>query len=147
MLNSFFLMFSLWNKNSKATNIFKIIWIIYAVAASFSNFNPLFSIINICVFMFVTSAINYTSKIQPKLNSFLSIISVLIYSLFIDTVCYYGIPSWSVGQSLIEYITNGLLFNYKYVFVNMSVMLIAVLILKTLDKYNFKFKSFLKNQY
>lgn len=135
MLNSLILMFSQYNKNRNVSTIFKILWVLCAIAASFFNFNLLFSAINISVFLLMTGAIHYISKICPKINAILSVCSILIYSLFIDIICYYILPSWAEGQSLIQYITNGFLFNYKYVFLNAAVFALVVLCSKLIKKY------------
>lgn len=138
MLNSLILMFSQYDKNRKVSTIFKILWVLYAIAASFFNFNLLFSAINISVFLFMTGAIHYISKIYHKINAILSVCSILIYSLFIDIICYYILPSWAEGQSLIQYITNGFLFNYKYVFLNAAVFALIVLCSKLFKRYKIR---------
>lgn len=136
MLNSLILMFSQYDKNRKVSTIFKILWVLYAIAASFFNFNLLFSAINISVFLFMTGAIHYISKIYHKINAILSVCSILIYSLFIDIICYYILPSWAEGQSLIQYITNGFLF--KYVFLNAAVFALIVLCSKLFKRYKIR---------
>lgn len=135
MLNSLILMFSQYDKNRKVSTIFKILWVLYAIAASFFNFNLLFSAINISVFLLMTGAIHYISKIHHKINAILSVCSILIYSLFIDITCYYILPSWVEGHSLIQYITSGFLFNYKYVFLNAAVFALIVLCSKLFKKH------------
>ena len=125
MLNSLVLMFSQYDKNRKVATIFKIFWVLYAIASSF--FNLLFSAINTSAFLLMTGIIHYISKISHKINAILSVCSILIDSLFIDIICYYILPSWAEGQSLIQYITNGFLFNYKYVFVNTAAFALTVL--------------------
>lgn len=138
MLNSLILMFSQYDKNRKVSTVFKILWVLYAIAASFFNFNLLFSAINISVFLLITGVIHYISKIYPKINAILSVCSILIYSLFIDIICYYILPSWAEGQSLIQYITNGFLFNYKYVFLNAAVFALIVLCSKLFKRYKIR---------
>ncbi len=138
MLNSLILMFIQYDKNRKVSTVFKILWVLYAIAASFFNFNLLFSAINISVFLLITGAIHYISKIYPKINAILSVCSILIYSLFIDIICYYILPSWAEGQSLIQYITNGFLFNYKYVFLNAAVFALIVLCSKLFKRYKIR---------
>lgn len=127
MLHSIVLMFSQYNKNRKISNIFKVSWILYATAAAFFNSNPWFSLVNASVFMLVTGFVYYISKVCPKINAFLSVGSILIYSLFVDIVCYYALPNWSVGQSLASYVMSGFLFNYKYVFLNVAVFGVLIL--------------------
>ena len=138
MLNSLILMFSQYDKNRKVSTVFKIVWALYAIAASFFNFNLLFSAINISVFLLITGDIYYISKVYPKINAILSVCSILIYSLFIDIICYYILPSWAEGQSLIQYITNGFLFNYKYVFLNAAVFALIVLCSKLFKRYKIR---------
>ena len=86
----------------------------------------------------MTGAIHYISKIYPKINAILSVCSILVYSLSIDIICYYVLPSWAKGQSLIQYITNGFLFNYKYVFVNAAAFMLVVLCSKLFKRYKIR---------
>lgn len=131
-------MFSQYNKNSKISNIFKFIWILYAVVASFFNSNPWFSLVNLSVFALVTGFVYGISKFYSKINAFLSVTSILIYSLFVDVVCYFVLPNWVHRQSLIQYVTNGFLFNYRYVFLNATVFGVVVLISKIYNNYKEK---------
>ncbi len=131
MINSIILMFSQYNKNKKISNIFKAVWILYAIAASLFNFNQIFIFVNVSAFLSVTGVVYVISKFYSKVNVFLSIISVLIYSLFVDVVCYFVLPNWTQEQSLIQYIINGFLFNCRYVFLNVVVFGIVILYLKT----------------
>lgn len=90
----------------------------------------------------MTGAIYYISKIHPKINTILSVCLILVYSLFIDIIGYYILPSWAEGRSLIQYITNGFLFNYKYVFVNAAAFMLVVLCSQIFKKYKIrKFKD------
>jgi hypothetical protein len=131
-------MFSQHGKNRKVSNVFKVIWVLYAIAASFFNFNLVFSLVNISVFLLVTGVIHCISKIYPKINASLSVLSILIYSLFVDIACYYALPSWANGQPLVQYIVNGFLFNYKYVILNATVLVAAILSSKILQKHKIK---------
>lgn len=135
MLHSIILMFSQYSKNRKISNIFKVIWILYAIAALFFNPNPWFLLVNVSVFMLVTGFVYCISKFYPKINAFLSVGSILIYSLFVDIVCYYALPNWAVGQSLAGYVMNGFLFNYKYLFLNVAVFGAVSLCSAILKKY------------
>lgn len=134
MLNSVFLMFSQYEKNRKVSNIFKIIWVLYAVAVSFFNFNPTFFIINLSAFLLLTEINYFMSKLGQKTNIVLSIFSILIYSFIVDIICYFVFPAWAQNVSLIGYITNGLLFNLKYVALNTGVMVVSKLIFEISNK-------------
>lgn len=123
MIHSLFLMLSSYNSTNK--KFFKLIWIMYVIIKYFHSFDFVFLIINLSTFLFVTKLICCISKFYSPLNKILSVISILIYSLFIDVICYYMLPTWNWGgQSLFMYVTNGFLFNYKYVFFNIFTLLI-----------------------
>ena len=46
----------------------------------------------------------------------------LIWSIVIDVICYFLYPQFTMGQNMVMYISNGILFNYKYVGYNMLVV-------------------------
>ena len=78
------------------------------------------SIINAIVFLGVSIGINLVKN--KFANTVLSVISILIWSIVIDTVCYYLYPLKGVNQTLCGYVFQGILFNYKYVFSNALVI-------------------------
>lgn len=128
-------MFSQYEKNRKISNIFKIIWILYAVAASFFNFNLTFFIINLIAFLLLTKINYFIVRLDRKINTVFSLFSILIYSFTVDAVCYFAFPKWAQNISLTGYITNGLLFNLKYVALNIGVIIAARLIFEISTRY------------
>ena len=92
-------MLSQYRKNSKISNISKTTWIVYV--GMLGSFDFLFFVINLTVFLLITKTISYISKFCLLINLVLSWGSMLIYSLFIDTLCYYIFPSWIQGQTLL----------------------------------------------
>lgn len=124
MVHSLFLMLSSYNSTNK--RFFKLIWIMYVIIKCFHSFDFVFLIINLSTFLLVTELICCISKFYSPLNKkILSVISILIYSLFIDVICYYTLPTWTgMEESLFVYVINGFLFNSKYVFFNIFTLLI-----------------------
>lgn len=113
----------------------------------FFNFNLLFFSINCTVFTFITCLFDITKKFcNERVVIAFSVLSILVYSLLIYLICYYTIGCL-VKQSLLEYIVNGLLFNLKYVYINIVVMVVYTTAIRVLKKYNFiiKIKCYLKN--
>ena len=117
MLNSILLMLSQCKQNTKRANVFKLIWIIYTVFFSF-----VYCSINLIAFILISLFIHYISMFGSKINKILSVCSILLYSFFIDIICYYTFPTWANGLPLLKYIINGFLFNYKYVFTNIIIL-------------------------
>lgn len=62
------------------------------------------------------------------LKNIYSVLSILLWSGVIDVVSYFMYPEFSVGQNIFTYVINGMLFNYKYVFFNLSALIILYLI-------------------
>lgn len=113
----------------------------------FFNFNLLFFSINCTVVTFITCLFDITKKFCNEMVVIaFSVLSILVYSLLIDLTCYYTIGCL-VKQSLLEYTVNGLLFNLKYVYINIVVMIVYTTAIRVLKKYNFiiKIKCYLKN--
>lgn len=125
MIHSLILMINTYRYNNKNLNIiFKLTWLTYFILKFSYDFNLTFLFINLGTFLFVTELIYHVSKFCSKLNKLLSVISILVYSFFIDILCYYMFPTWSNGQSLFSYVINGFLFNYKYVVSNICLLLV-----------------------
>ena len=119
MLHSLILMFSQYRESKICVKIFRIVWIVCAILSSVFSNNLIFFVVNLSVFFLITLFIKKNSKFFPKLNMFLSTFSILLYSLFVDLICYYLFPLWGQEITLFQYIINGLVFNFKYVVTNM----------------------------
>lgn len=127
MLNSLFMLGSSFNKNRKISLVFMIGWIAYVIINQL--YLGLFPIMNAIVFLVVTISINLIKN--KKANTLLSIFSILIWSIIIDIICYYMYPLFSTNQNIFEYIWQGILFNYKYIFSN----IIAIYSIYVLDLF------------
>ena len=104
------------SSNKKISKVFIVTWLAYMVFGSNLSLGLTFPIINGITFLAITLLI---SKIKNnKANTALSIASILIWSVTIDIICYYLYPTMSSNITLINYIFNGILFNYKYIFTN-----------------------------
>ena len=130
MISSLILMLSQYNKNRKIANIFMCIWFLYAIVISFDNFDFKFLSIGIASFLLTTFCIYFVSRFVSKFSVLLSVCSTIIYSVFIDIVCYFLLPTWCENQSLIQYLIRGVMFNSKYLLSNAFVMIIVVLFSK-----------------
>lgn len=148
MLSAILLMFIQCSKNYRFRVFFGLAWFLYDLFfAMFFNFNLLFFSINCTVVTFITCLFDITKKFcNERVVIAFSVLSILVYSLLIDLICYYTIGCL-VKQSLLEYIVNGLLFNLKYVYINIVVMIVYTTAIRVLKKYNFiiKIKCYLKN--
>ena len=127
MLNSVLLMCSQYNVlNRKEKNIFKILWLFYATLTAIYYNNLIFTPVNFSTFVIVTIIINLFKN--KKVNTLLSLISILIYSVVIDIICYLGTFLYlaysgiRIEQDFLAYITNGIVFNAKYLLVNLLTM-------------------------
>ena len=108
------------SSNKKISKVFIVTWLAYMVFGSNLSLGLTFPIINGITFLAITLLI---SKIKNnKVNAVLSITSILIWSVTIDIICYYLYPTMSSSITLINYIFNGILFNYKYIFTNILVL-------------------------
>lgn len=114
MINSLFMLGSSYNKNRKVSITFMIGWIAYMTIRQF--YLGIFPIVNAIVFLIISVSINLIKN--KKVNTVLSILSILIWSIIIDVICYYMYPLYSTGQNIFGYVCQGILFNYKYIFSN-----------------------------
>ncbi len=114
MINSVFMLGSSFNKNRKVSIAFMAGWIAYIIINQL--YLGLFPLVNAIAFLAVTVSINFVKN--KKINTVLSVFSILIWSIIIDIICYYMYPLFSSNQSIFGYVWQGILFNYKYVFSN-----------------------------
>ena len=116
MINSLFMLGSSYNKNKIVSCIFFIAWIVYMLIGSDLSLGLTFPIINAIVFIIISISINLIKN--RKLNTILSVFSILIWSIVIDIICYFLYPMMVGEQSIFSYIFQGILFNGKYIFSN-----------------------------
>jgi hypothetical protein len=76
----------------------------------------MFLVINLSLFAIIPLLINCIKNNYLKAG--LSAISILIWSISIDIVCYYMFPKFVFGMSLPMYVYRGIVYNAKYVFYN-----------------------------
>ena len=87
MINSLFMLGSSYNKNKIVSCIFFIAWIVYMLIGSDLSLGLTFPIINAIVFIIISISINLVKN--RKLNTILSVFSILIWSIVIDIICYF----------------------------------------------------------
>lgn len=123
MINSLFMLGSSYNKSKVISILSVIAWIIYIFIGNTNSSLGLFPIINILVFLSICGAIRLVKN--KKVNTILSIFSILIWSIVIDIICYFLYPIMNGTNDIFSYIFQGILFNYKYIFLNIFVVLIV----------------------
>jgi len=98
MVGSVLLMFSQLNK--RFSGIFKVMWLLYIVV-TMEDVRANFTLASLLAFICLTGVNTYLSKLSCKVNLYLSVMSILIYSCFIDIICYFIFPTdYSVSQPL-----------------------------------------------
>lgn len=127
MINSLFMLGSSYSRNRIISSAFIVGWIVYMVIGNINYSLGIFPIINGIVFLLVSVSINILKN--KKVNTVLSVCSILIWSIIIDIICYYLYPLYSSNQNIVGYIWQGILFNYKYIFSN----IIAVCLINVFD--------------
>ena len=146
MINSLFMLGGSYNKDRKISILLLTAWILYMLINYDFSLGLAFPLINAIVLLTVTISINLISN--KKVNTIMSIFSILIWSIIIDIVCFYMFPMMSAGQSLINYILQGILFNYKYIFVNIVAICginLIILLKKNIVKRFSKNKNICEN--
>lgn len=146
MINSLFMLGGSYNKDRKISILFLTAWILYMLINYDFSLGLAFPLINAIALLTVTISINLISN--KKVNTIMSIFSILIWSIIIDIVCFYMFPMMSAGQSLINYILQGILFNYKYIFVNIVAICginLIILLKKNIIKRFSKNKNICEN--
>ena len=126
-----------YNKNKKISIFFIISWIIYMLVNYNFSLGYIFPIINISILLIITISINIIKN--KKINTILSIMSILLWSIIIDIICYFMYPAMANGQNIMMYIFQGILFNYKYVFTNIIAICIINLIIYIKEKVKEKY--------
>ena len=135
MFNALFLLGSTNKKLKKINWLFASLWILFMLKGSNFSLGIVFPLINILAFLIVFGIGNVVKGKYS--NLFVSISSILIWSILIDTICYFVYPDFVGGKNLVAYVFNGILFNYKYVFTN----IIAVMFIKVAEIIFSKNKS------
>ena len=142
MINSLFMLGSSYNKDKKISKIFMGAWILYMIIGNKFAMGNMFVYINACIFLILSLVIN--SIKSKKINTILSIFSILIWSIIIDIICYYMYPMMNMGQNLFDYVLQGILFNYIYVLCNVIAVAIINAIIWIRDNIELKIKNAIK---
>ena len=140
MINSLFMLGSSYNKDKKISKIFMGAWVLYMIIGNKFAMGNMFVYINAGIFLILCLLIN--SIKSKKINTILSIFSILIWSIIIDVICYYMYPMMSMGQNLLAYVGQGILFNYKYIFSNV----IAICVINVADLILNKLSAVIKSK-
>ncbi|MDR0463047.1 MAG: hypothetical protein LBG64_02405 [Pseudomonadales bacterium] len=137
MLNSLLILGSTYGKNQKLNVIFAIAWLVFMLFGSnlTTSVGVSFVIMNALAFAlaFGLGKIfkgEYTNKV-------LAIFSILIWSVSIDVLCYFLYPQFTMGQNLFTYVSNGILFNYRYIFTN-ALIVGGVYLVEYLSKFTLR---------
>lgn len=140
MVNSLFMLGGAYNKNRKISIAFIFVWIIYMIINYDFSLGYIFPVINALVCLLVSISINLIK--DKTLNTILSILSILIWSIVIDTICFFMYPTMALGQDIFSYIFQGILFNYKYIISNIIVVCVinGIIVLKNIMISNFNNK-------
>ena len=142
MINSLFMLGSSYNKDKKISKIFMGAWILYMIIGNKFAMGNTFVYINAGIFLILSLLIN--SIKNKRINTILSIFSILIWSIIIDIICYYMYPMMSMGQNLLTYVGQGILFNYKYIFSNVIAVCLINAVIWIIDNIEVKIKNVIK---
>lgn len=104
---------------------------IYMLVVANWQLNVWFQLVNIFVLLFVAGMIHLLKGIP---NAILSILSKLIYSVLIDFICYFWFPMFTNGATLIQYIWNGIVFNWKSLLIDTCVFAAIVVVKMIVEK-------------
>lgn len=120
MINGLLMFLSAYTNNKLLKRITFALFVIYILFKQDFEY-MVFSLINLIILVFVPLGI---SLIKKKIShSILSILSILIYSILIDIICYF---MFKPDVNIIWYIWQGILFNLKSTI--MSILLFAVIV-------------------
>lgn len=104
------------NRYKKLSIIAMIGWIAFMFSRANFSLGYIFPLINIGVFVLVANISRFWNN--KEFNKIYSVFSILIWSICIDTVCYFIFPQMIFGQSLVQYIVSGIAFNSRLVIYN-----------------------------
>lgn len=119
MISSLLLFVSSLVKNKTVSVLLSTLLIINLARVQMWKVNNAFFLINMLVFLFIIAVAQRIKN--RKVNAGISITSILIWSIIIDVICYFMFPKFVMGQTIFQYVWQGIIFNYKYVFVNAAI--------------------------
>lgn len=141
MVNSLLLMGSCVN-SKKISGLVYLILIINIIIIQMGKVNIGFFISNIIIFTLIS--IVGRSINNNKLNCIFSAASILIWSVLVDIVCFIMFPVFNTNLNIVSYILNGIIFNLKNVLINMTVLILAKILLNFFERILIKNYSELK---
>ena len=118
MLGSALLMFCL--HACKRGYVFGLIWVLLAFSGASGFF-----LVNIISFLALIVLFKGLERSYPKAKDVMSVTSILAYSVFVDVISYFFIPSYAFGESLGNCVVNGLYFNLRNVFSNWFIFFVV----------------------
>lgn len=131
MLNSSLIFLNSYNKNRVWSILSFFLWIIYMLVNQ-TSMGVLFSIVNILIFAIVAISIHCIKN--KKANMVLSVFSVIFWSILIDIATYFMYPAFTGNISIVQYVFNGILFNYRYIFLNLCILAVVELVTVIFEK-------------
>lgn len=87
---------------------------------------PQIFIINVLC-LFLLSLINRFLGTKSRINS---VFMILEYSVLVDVICFFVYPEMVFGVSIFQYVWQGIVFNYRYLMIDMAFGLCFNLCLK-----------------
>lgn len=127
-MNGLLIFLSSSNRYRKLSLLSIIFWSIFMFCNANFSLGYFFPIVNLIVFIFVSNLTIFSKNIM--VNKIYSVFSILIWSILVDTICYFIFPNMVFGQSIFLYVLNGLLFNFRYVIYNILYLFSLEIIIK-----------------
>lgn len=127
-MNGLLIFLSSSNRYRKLSLLSMIFWSIFMLCNANFSLGYFFPIVNLIVFIFVSNLTIFSKNIM--VNKIYSVFSILIWSILMDTICYFIFPNMVFGQSIFLYVLNGLLFNFRYVIYNILYLFSLEIIIK-----------------
>lgn len=125
MVNSILIFLSSYNKNKKVSYSFMGLWLLYLLLTTKFEYGIIYPLVSAALFLITAIVINTFVKNRIA-NCTLSVCSVLLWSMLIDTACYFIFPEYDMGLSLINYVFNGIIYNAKYIVLNVVVLAVVL---------------------
>lgn len=138
MTNSILLYFSCFRFNNKIKIPAAILCFINLLYVnSFAIFKE-FLYVNIACYLII-----FSISLIKRINSCVSSFSILIYSILVDTYCYFIHPIFPINISYFEYVLNGIIFNLRFCILPVIISLCVNIYIKfCLKRDNLYIKNF-----
>ena len=132
MLSALLLCGSSYNKYKRFSFVCYIVLIVNLLVTQLNSVSNLFLVINLALFAIIPLLINCIKN--KYLKAVFSVLSIIIWSILIDIICYYMFPKFVFGMTIPMYLYRGIVFNAKYVFYNVLLVGAISLFEKLYDK-------------